>query len=72
MQDPSVVSSLLPIEMLRALERIATQCEATHRDIVVLKELKGKYFRFNVRQGMQTITLAEWKKLGEVGTHTEQ
>jgi hypothetical protein len=34
-------------------------------------ELNGRYFRFNVQQGMQRISLEEWKKLGEVGTHTE-
>jgi hypothetical protein len=35
------------------------------------RELRGKYFRFNVQQGMQTISLQEWTKLGEVATHTE-
>jgi hypothetical protein len=36
------------------------------------KNTSGIYFRFNVDQGMQGITLEEWKRLDEVKAHTMQ
>jgi hypothetical protein len=32
----------------------------------------GVYFRLNVEQGMQGITLEKWEKLGEIMEHTNQ
>ncbi|KDQ50310.1 hypothetical protein JAAARDRAFT_186325 [Jaapia argillacea MUCL 33604] len=29
-----------------------------------------KYFRFNVEQGLQNVTMAQWERLGEVKSHT--
>jgi hypothetical protein len=51
--------------------RIATDCETTHRRMLdSTNKLKKKYFRLNVQQGCQDIGLGEYKRLGEVGTHT--
>jgi len=71
MDNPTLRNSWWPKPWVDTLGRIATLCEKTHEDMLRMNELKGKYFRFNVQQGMQRISLEEWKKLGEVATHTE-
>jgi predicted acylesterase/phospholipase RssA len=70
-EDPTLYNSWWPKDWFETLARIATLCEKTHEDMRRIKELNGKYFRFNVQQGMQRISLEEWKKLGEVATHTQ-
>lgn len=70
--NPSYFDQWWPRPWVQVLERIATQCDATHQEMYRKRELRGKYFRFNVQQGLQSVSLAEWDKLGEVGTHTEQ
>lgn len=71
MQNPSLLSSWWPKDWTETLLRVATLCDQIHQEMLRKRELRGKYFRFNVQQGMQTISLEEWKKLGEVATHTE-
>jgi predicted acylesterase/phospholipase RssA len=71
MDNPTLRNSWWPKPWLDTLTRIATLCEKTHEDMRRTAELNGRYFRFNVQQGMQTISLEEWNKLGEVATHTE-
>jgi len=71
MQGSSLYNSWDPRDWVGVLTRIATLCDQTHQDMLRKRELRGKYFRFNVQQGMQTISLQEWTKLGEVATHTE-
>ena len=34
------------------------------------KNLPGVYHRLNVERGLEDVSLDEWKKLGEVKTHT--
>ncbi|KIM34548.1 hypothetical protein M408DRAFT_60069 [Serendipita vermifera MAFF 305830] len=60
-----------PKEWFQVLERTATECDTAHQDMVRMKELKGKYFRFNVQQGLQNVSLMEWEKLGETASITE-
>ncbi|KAG8845961.1 hypothetical protein FRB91_001287 [Serendipita sp. 411] len=72
LENPSYLDRLWPKPWIQTLERIATQCQAIHNQMYKKRELRGKYFRFNVEQGLQTVSLSEWTKLGEVGTHTEQ
>ncbi|KIM72071.1 hypothetical protein PILCRDRAFT_38945, partial [Piloderma croceum F 1598] len=63
----------LPLNLITVLKEIATTCESAAEDIEKrFKRVNNVYFRFNVEQGMQGITLAEWKKLGEVTQHTMQ
>ncbi|KAG8813503.1 hypothetical protein FRC17_001547 [Serendipita sp. 399] len=72
LENPSYFDRLWPKPWIQTLERIATQCQAVHHQMYKKRELKGKYYRFNVEQGLQTVSLSEWTKLGEVGIHTEQ
>jgi patatin-like phospholipase/acyl hydrolase len=69
----SLVSKLTPVDkqVAEVYMRIATQCEKTHREMLRKNELKGKYFRFNVQQGLQNISLEEYGRLGEVRVHTD-
>ena len=49
--------------------RCLTSCEMVHREIAEHPKrdiLDGNYFRLNVPQGMGTIGLAEWDKLGNI------
>jgi len=53
--------------------QIATDCEKTAEETSRrFKSTPNFYFRFNVEQGLQKITLAQWDRLGEVTTHTKQ
>jgi hypothetical protein len=52
-----------------------TSCEKTHRKISEHPEklgIAGKYFRFNVPQGLSDIGLEEWKKMGDVIASTNK
>ncbi|KAJ7438759.1 FabD/lysophospholipase-like protein [Mycena latifolia] len=63
----------LPLDVIHAMVAIATDCETTNQDM--LKRFVGDpgvYFRFNVEQGMQSIKLGQWERLGEVSSHTKQ
>lgn len=77
---PEGMQRLFPTELIRTLLRISTDCEAVSEDFEahfgsVQEESSGgarRYFRFNVQQGLQDVSLAEWTRLGEVKTHTLQ
>jgi predicted acylesterase/phospholipase RssA len=71
--EPDAFQKLLPTEAITVLKRLATDSEKTAEDFEKrFKNVPGVYFRLNVEQGMQGITLEEWKKLDEVTTHTIQ
>ena len=57
------------------LGEIVTDCENTH-DEVLLSYLEDNtrdlYYRFNVPQGMQQITLDEWAKKDDIKTYTDK
>lgn len=59
----------------KALRKIATDCEAVHRDLS--EDLADGtrpgcvYVRLNVEQGMQGMGLEEWKKYELINAHTE-
>ncbi|KAG8768965.1 hypothetical protein FRC12_005242 [Ceratobasidium sp. 428] len=52
------------------LQKIATECEVTHQELVARPQLSGVYYRFNVDQGMQGVGMDEWNRMSEVGAHT--
>ncbi|KAG8796715.1 hypothetical protein FRC12_005809 [Ceratobasidium sp. 428] len=57
--------------MYKMLQKISTDCEETHAQISDrFQNRPNVYFRFNVEQGMQGVGLQEWKKLGQVQSHT--
>ncbi|KAF8544998.1 FabD lysophospholipase-like protein, partial [Trichophaea hybrida] len=70
---PDTFQRLLPTDAITVLKKLATDSEKTARDFEQrYQSSPGVYFRLNVEQGLQCISLEEWKKLGEVKTHTIQ
>ncbi|TVY92172.1 Calcium-independent phospholipase A2-gamma [Lachnellula willkommii] len=62
-----------PTDFIEALKKYATSSE------VVANRVEGKYrnfpglvHRLNVQKGLEEVSLDEWKKLGEVKTHTNE
>ena len=70
---PTLFQRILPSDVVMAMVQIATNCERTAEETERrFKSSPNVYFRLNVEQGMQNVTLAQWDKLGEVATHTNQ
>jgi len=68
-----IFQRLLPTDLINALKDIATDCEAAAEEVEKrYVSDSGIYFRFNVDQGLQQVSLAEWDKLDEVTQHTKQ
>jgi hypothetical protein len=71
--SPSLFNKVIPLDVAEVLAKISTECQATAGDAEMrFRRIANAYFRFNVEQGMQNVTLAQWERLGEVKTHTEQ
>jgi predicted acylesterase/phospholipase RssA len=69
---PDLLNNLIPVAVVEALKKIATNCEGTAAEIDRrFRFAVNIYFRFNVEQGMQDITLTQWERLQEVTTHTK-
>jgi len=72
-KKPGFLQQIIPIDVIKALKAISTDCEATHEDMLHLfANSPNTYFRLNVEQGMQGIELSEWEKLANVEAHTMQ
>jgi predicted acylesterase/phospholipase RssA len=70
---PTMFQRFLPLDAVRAVTQIATHCERTAEETERrFKSFPNFYFRLNVEQGLQKVTLAQWDRLGEVATHTKQ
>jgi predicted acylesterase/phospholipase RssA len=70
---PSLLNKVFPFNVIPALKMITTECEVTAQETERrFKPVADFYFRFNVTQGMQNVTLAQWERLPEVTTHTLQ
>ncbi|KAF8596885.1 FabD/lysophospholipase-like protein [Ceratobasidium sp. AG-I] len=68
---PGLFQNILPLDVIKALQRIATDCERTSQDVAArFTDVDGVYFRFNVDQGLQQIGLGDWERLGKVSAHT--
>ncbi|KAH0541722.1 hypothetical protein FGG08_003814 [Glutinoglossum americanum] len=62
---------VLPIDLIKVLKNMATDSEATAAEMTQkYKYYPGVYYRLNVEQGLENVSLEEWQKLGEVKTHT--
>ncbi|KAG9093028.1 hypothetical protein FRC06_011707 [Ceratobasidium sp. 370] len=67
---PSLLQSVLPINVLVAMKDIATDSEAAaQRAAMRFQHVPDVYFRFSVNQGMQSMKLSDWERLDEVATH---
>ena len=64
---------VLPLNVLEAMRKMATDCEATAQVAARrFERTPGIYFRFNVEQGLQEVGLEQWERLDEVRAHTGQ
>ena len=61
----------LPLELIKALEKIATDCQKKADELSErFLHCRGLYHRLNVESGLADIALEEWGRLNEVKTHT--
>ncbi|KII90267.1 hypothetical protein PLICRDRAFT_138833, partial [Plicaturopsis crispa FD-325 SS-3] len=64
---------MMPTSLVDTMTAIASDCEKIAQDVAGrFLEEDNVYFRFNVDQGLQNITVAQWEKMGEIKAHTEQ
>ena len=67
----TLFQQVVPVEIIKAMKAIATDCEATAQAIAKrFQNMSNFYFRFNVEQGMQEVMLAQWDQLDKVMAHT--
>ncbi|XP_006457717.1 hypothetical protein AGABI2DRAFT_190154, partial [Agaricus bisporus var. bisporus H97] len=72
-KEPGIWQRIIPTGVIGALKAISTDCESTHQAMLRhFANLPNTYFRLNVEQGMQKITLSKWEKLSNVEAHTDQ
>ena len=72
-KKPGLFQQIIPTDVIDALRKITTDCEATHEAMLRrFANLPNTYFRLNVEQGMQGIELSKWEKLSNVEAHTAQ
>jgi len=70
---PDWIQRAIPLDVIDAMRKIATDCEASAQDSARrFEHASGIYFRFNVDQGLQDVGLEQWDKLNEVRAHTGQ
>jgi hypothetical protein len=71
MDNQDVFQKIFPLKLLEVLKGIATDCEAiSERMALRFTKLPNFYFRLNVDQGLQHVSLEEWKKLTDVEVHS--
>ncbi|KAJ5243803.1 hypothetical protein N7489_003899 [Penicillium chrysogenum] len=59
------------ISIITALKRMATSSKKVAADVDHHYGGDGKYFRFNVDQGLQDITLSDWEEASKISAHTQ-
>jgi predicted acylesterase/phospholipase RssA len=70
---PTWLRQRLPLDVVRAMQGIATDCERNSQDMMRrFQNTENVHFRFNVEQGLQEVRLDQWEKLDEVTAHTGQ
>ena len=72
---PDPFQKLLPSELIRVLREIAADCEYQSERMAQRLNQPGRpnsYFRLNVDEGLQGVSLDEWNRQGDVATHTMQ
>lgn len=68
----SALQNVLPTNLIVILEKIATDTESTA--VAMSRRFEANdnvYFRLNVTHGAGQISFEEWKRMGEVMTHTK-
>lgn len=69
--EPSPFQRILPTNVMIAMKEIASDSESVAQDMATrFRGMVGVYFRLSVDQGMQSVKLDDWERLGEVTAHT--
>ncbi|KAG8698759.1 hypothetical protein FRC09_007045 [Ceratobasidium sp. 395] len=69
--EPSPLQRIFPTNVIVAMRDIATDNERIAQAMAVrFRGARDVYFRLNVDQGMQSVQLGDWDRLGEVQAHT--
>lgn len=70
----SIFKRLLPTNIiLKALVKIATDCESTADEVDhKFSDTPGVYYRLNVDRGLEDVSLSEWTKSKSVAVHTRK
>ncbi|KAJ7798552.1 hypothetical protein B0H14DRAFT_32821 [Mycena olivaceomarginata] len=70
---PSLLIRFLPLDIVKAIQDMATECEREHQSFAHHFEgIANLYFRFNLGQGVQDIQLNQWERLSGVVANTRQ
>jgi hypothetical protein len=70
--QPDTFQNWIPTNVINVLKEIATTCETAAEEMEEsFKNIDNTYFRLSVEQGMQNISLQEWKKLEDVTQYTK-
>lgn len=69
--DPSTLNRVIPTNVIAAMRDLATDNEKIAESIAMrFRGMPNVYFRLNVDQGMQSVKLGDWDRLGEIAVHT--
>ncbi|KAG8701839.1 hypothetical protein FRC09_005110 [Ceratobasidium sp. 395] len=69
--EASPFQRIFPTNVIAAMKDIATDNERVAQAMAVrFRGARDAYFRLNVDQGMQSVRLGDWDRLGEVQAHT--
>ncbi|KAG8758131.1 hypothetical protein FRC12_010092 [Ceratobasidium sp. 428] len=69
--EPSPFQRIFSTNVIAAMKDIATDNERVAQAMAVrFRGARDVYFRLNVDQGMQSVQLGDWNRLGEVQAHT--
>jgi len=72
-ESSGTCGQIFTADLVNILAKISADCESTAEQLLkCFALLSGVYYRLNVEQGLQSITLVDWKKLSEIRTHTLQ
>ncbi|OBT69989.1 hypothetical protein VE03_00561 [Pseudogymnoascus sp. 23342-1-I1] len=70
-EAPGLIQRALPLDLINVLARMAADSDAVALEMKArYQNCPGLYHRLNVERGLEGVALEEWKKLGEVKTHT--
>ncbi|KAG8699756.1 hypothetical protein FRC09_006401 [Ceratobasidium sp. 395] len=69
--EASTLQRIFPTSVIAAMKDIATDNERVAQAMATrFRGARDVYFRLNVDQGMQSVRLSDWDRLGEVRAHT--
>jgi hypothetical protein len=69
--QPCCFQRVIPVDLIRALEKIATDSGKTAEEMERKHSNSQIYHRLNVDRGMDSVYLDEWKRLGVVRERTK-